>query len=348
MKYKKLGKTGLYVSEICLGTMTYGGKGFWEVIGKLGLDSVQSQFRLAYDSGVNFIDTANVYHEGESEKLTGDAIGKLGLPRNELVIATKVKGRMGKGANDVGLTRKHIFDSIDASLQRLQMDHVDLYQIHGFDPVTPVEETLDALNDIVRSGRARYIGFCNLPAWLAMKALSVSDAKGYARFVSAQVHYTIAGRDIEREIVPLAKEEGLGILPWSPLAGGLLTGKFSRNGEGPSDARRAQFDFPPVNKDRLFNTIDVIRPIAEAHNVSISQIAIAYLLQKPFVTSVIIGAKTNEQLKDNLASVNVKFTSDEIKALDDVSNLPSEYPGWMLGFQQRDRYIEGAERKDIL
>jgi aryl-alcohol dehydrogenase-like predicted oxidoreductase len=339
MKYKKLGKTGLLVSEICLGTMTYGGKGFWEVIGKLGQSSVDSQLKIATDEGVNFIDTADVYHEGESEKLTGQAIKNLGLNRHNLILATKVRGRMGTNPNEVGLSRKHILNSVDESLKRLNMDYVDLYQIHGVDPLTPMEETLEALNDVVRSGKVRYIGFCNLPAWKAMKAISISEKKGYASFVSAQMYYTIAGRDIEREIAPLALEEGLGILPWSPLAGGLLTGKFNKAGEGPADARRAQFDFPPVNKDRVFACVDAMRPLANKKAVSISQIALAYLLQKQFVTSVIIGAKTDEQLIDNLASTKVILAPEEVKALDEISTLPAEYPGWMVEFQGRDRAI---------
>ncbi len=339
MKYKKLGKTGLLVSEICLGTMTYGGKGFWEVIGKLGQSSVDSQLKIATDEGVNFIDTADVYHEGESEKLTGQAIKNLGLNRHNLILATKVRGRMGTNPNEVGLSRKHILNSIDESLKRLNMDYVDLYQIHGVDPLTPMEETLEALNDVVRSGKVRYIGFCNLPAWKVMKAISISEKKGYASFVSAQMYYTIAGRDIEREIAPLALEEGLGILPWSPLAGGLLTGKFNKAGEGPADARRTQFDFPPVNKDRVFACVDAMRPLANKKGVSISQIALAYLLQKQFVTSVIIGAKTDEQLIDNLASTKVILAPEEVKALDEISTLPAEYPGWMVEFQGRDRAI---------
>ena len=219
------------------------------------------------------------------------------------------------------------------------MDYVDLYQIHGVDPLTPMEETLEALNDVVRSGKVRYIGFCNLPAWRVMKALSISEKKGYASFVSAQMYYTIAGRDIEREIAPLALEEGLGILPWSPLAGGLLTGKFNKAGEGPADARRTQFDFPPVNKDRVFACVDAMRPLANKKAVSISQIALAYLLQKQFVTSVIIGAKTDEQLIDNLASTKVILAPEEVKVLDEISTLPAEYPGWMVEFQGRDRAI---------
>jgi len=344
MRYKRLGRTGLYVSEICLGTMTYGGKGFWAVIGKLGAEAVAAQLRKAVDAGVNFIDTADVYHEGEAERLVGEAIEKLGLRRRELVIATKVRGRVGPGPNDVGLSRKHVLDAIEASLRRLRVDHVDLYQIHGVDPVTPLEETLDALDDVVRQGKARYVGFCNLPAYRAMKALAVSDARGYARFVSAQMFYAIAARDIEREVVPLAREEGLAILPWSPLAGGLLTGKFREGAPGPPDARRSQFDFPVVDKKRAFACVEAMRPVAQARGVSVARVALAYLLSKPFVTSVIIGAKTDEQLQDNLEAAKLQLTPDEVSKLDDVSALPPEYPGWMTEFQQRDRFVEGASR----
>jgi aryl-alcohol dehydrogenase-like predicted oxidoreductase len=344
MRYKRLGRTGLYVSELCLGTMTYGGKGFWQVIGDLGSDAVAKQLKTSIDAGINFIDTANIYHEGESERLVGGAIKALGISRESLVIATKVRGRTGQGPNDVGLSRKHIFDSIDKSLQRLGVDHVDLYQIHGYDPATPWQETLEALNDLVRIGKVRYLGFCNLLAYQAMKALSISDKNQWSRFVSAQLYYTIAGRDIEREIVPLSQEEGLGILPWSPLAGGLLSGKFSADNEGPAGARRSSFDFPIVDKKRAFACVDVMRPIAATHNVSVAQIALAYLLHKPFVTSVIIGAKNDEQLADNVAATKVKLSADELQALDTVSTLPLEYPGWMVASQQRDRYIEGAEK----
>ena len=302
MKYNRLGNTGLFVSELCLGTMTYGGKGFWSVIGKLGNEEVKSQLKYALSAGVNFIDTADVYHEGESERLLGDALHQLGVRRSDVVIATKVRGRSGSGPNDVGLSRKHIFDSIDESLRRLRVEHVDLYQIHGVDSLAPLEETLDALDDVVRAGKVRYLGFCNLPAWYAMKALALSSSRGFARFVSAQVFYAIAARDIEREIVPLALEEQLAILPWSPLAGGLLSGKFKAGEKGPADARRTQFDFPLVDKPRAFACVDAMAPIAKAHGVSVARVALAYLLHKPFVTSVIIGAKSDEQLKDNLAA----------------------------------------------
>lgn len=342
MKYKRLGRTGLYVSEICLGTMTYGGRGFWQVIGKLGLDEVRAQLTLALERGVNFLDTADIYHEGESERLVGEAIAAMGLDRSQLVLATKVRGRAGPGPNDVGLSRKHIMDSIDGSLRRLRTDHVDLYQIHGVDPVTPLEETLSALDDVVRAGKARYVGFCNLPAWKAMKALALSDRAGGARFVSAQMYYSIAGRDIEREIAPLCEEEGVGILPWSPLAGGLLSGKFKEGEKGPAGARRSDFDFPLVDKPRAFACVEAMRPIAAAHGASVARVALAYLLGKRFVTSVIIGAKDTTQLADNLDATTLELTAEERATLDQVSALPLEYPGWMEEWQRRDRFVPGA------
>ena len=345
MRYRRLGRTGLYVSELCLGTMTYGGKGFWATIGDLGLDAVAAQFRAAIDAGVNFVDTANVYHEGESEKLVAGAIDKLGVARDSLVIATKVRGRMGPGHNDAGLSRKHILTSIDESLRRLRTDYVDLYQIHGVDRSTPLEETLVTLDGLVRAGKVRYVGFCNLPAWQAMKALAIADRLGLSRFVSAQMYYSIASRDLEREVVPLAEEEGLGILPWSPLAGGLLSGKFDFEGKGPEGARRTTFDFPIVDKARAKGCVDAMRPVAAAHGVSVAQIALAYLLQKPSVTSVILGARTQAQLDDNLASTKVELTGDEVAALDAASALPPEYPGWMVDWQNgRDRNGDGSAR----
>ena len=324
--------------------MTYGGKGFWEVIGKLGLPAVVGQLRTAIEAGVNFVDTANVYHEGESERLLGAAIKELAISRDDLVIATKVHGRMSPNPNSAGLSRKHILDSIDGSLRRLGLDHVDLYQIHGVDPVTPLEETIEALDDVVRAGKVRYVGFCNLPAWKAAKALGIAERKGQARFVSAQMFYAIAARDIEREIVPLAKDEGLAVLPWSPLAGGLLSGKFGKDGSAPADSRRASFDFPIVDKVRANACVEVMRPIATRHGVSVAAIALAYLLAKPVVTSVIIGARTDAQLADNLAAVKVKLAPEELVELDIVSALPPEYPGWMEAFQARARYVDGMER----
>ena len=341
MKLKPLGRTGLVVSEICLGTMTFGGTGFWKVVGTLGAEAVERIVGAALDAGVNFIDTANVYAEGDSERLLGTALQRLGRPRDTVVVATKVRGRMGPGPNQVGLGRAHILQSIDDSLARLQLSHVDLLQIHGVDPVTPLEETLRALDDVVRAGKVRYIGFSNLPAWMAMKALALQDAHDWARFVSGQLYYSIAGRDIEREMVPLALDQGLGILPWSPLAGGLLSGKFELEpgGSGPQDSRRAQFDFPPVDRPRAAACVKAMRAIGEARGVSVARVALAWVLAQPHVTSVIIGAKNDEQLRDNLAATELALTAEELAELDRVSALPPEYPGWMVGWQNRERRV---------
>jgi aryl-alcohol dehydrogenase-like predicted oxidoreductase len=336
MRYNLLGKTGLYVSELCLGTMTFGGKGFWEAIGTLAKKEVETIVGTSIDGGVNFIDTADVYSEGESEKLLAGALKTLARPRDQIVVATKVRGRMGPGVNQIGLSRAHILDGIDASLRRLELDHVDLYQIHGFDPVTPIEETVRALDDVVRSGKARYVGFSNLAAWLAMKAIGFADANGLARFQSAQVYYSIAGRDIEREIAPMAQSEGVAILPWSPLAGGLLSGKFDPEKPGPEGARRTSFDFPPVDRARLTTVLAALRKVSQDTGHSVARLALAWQLTRPFVTSVIIGAKTKEQLLDNLAATDVTLSAEHRKVLDDASELPAEYPGWMLKWQNRE------------
>ncbi len=337
MRYNLLGRTGLYVSELCLGAMTFGGKGFWEVVGKLGAKEVETLIGTSFDGGVNFVDTADVYSEGESEKLVGGALKALGRPRDQVVVATKVRGRVGPGVNQVGLSRGHILDAIDASLRRLGLDHVDLYQIHGFDPSTPIEETVRALDDVVRSGKARYVGFSNISAWLAMKAIGYADAHDLARFQSAQVYYSIAGRDIEREIAPMAQSEGVAILPWSPLAGGLLSGKFDPEAKsGPEGARRSSFDFPPVDRARLPRVLAALRKVAEATGVSVARVALAWHLTRPFVTSVIIGAKSRDQLVDNLAATEVRLSPEHVKLLDEASALPPEYPGWMFEFQNRE------------
>ena len=339
MRYRLLGRTGLYVSELCLGTMTYGGKGFWEVMGGLQQEAVNAQVKYAFDAGINFIDTANVYSLGESEKLLGQAIKSLGLPRDELVIATKATGIMNELPNGRGQSRYHLMNEIDASLKRLQLDHIDLYQLHGFDPLTPLEESLSTLNDLVRSGKVRTIGLCNMAAWQIMKALAISDKRDWARFESVQAYYTIAGRDLEREIVPLLDDQQLGLLVWSPLAGGLLTGKYQPDEQGPAGARRASYDFPVVDKPRAYRCVDAMRPIAERLQVSVAQVALAWLLAKPQVTSVIIGARTLDQLKDNIAASAVALSDEDLSALDEVSALPAEYPGWMLALQGKYRAV---------
>jgi aryl-alcohol dehydrogenase-like predicted oxidoreductase len=340
MKYNLLGDTGLKVSELCLGTMTFGGRGMWTTIGQLEQDAVNGLVKRAVDAGINFIDTANVYSEGLSEQLTGKAIRDLGLKRDDLVIATKVRGKMGEGPNGSGLTRKHILEQADASLKRLNIDYIDLYQIHGFDALTPVEETLRALDNLVQSGKVRYIGCSNLAAWQIMKALAYSEHKDLAKFVSLQAYYTIAGRDLEREIVPLLLDQKLGLMVWSPLAGGFLSGKYGRSKQLPEDARRTNFDFPPVNKEKAYDIIDVMEAVGKEKNASVAQIALAWLLHQKAVTTVIIGAKKMEQLDDNIKAADVKLTADDLKKLDDVSKLVPEYPGWMLERQSADRKAE--------
>jgi len=337
MKYNILGNTGLKVSELCLGTMTFGGKGYWTAIGQLPQEPVDELVKRSVDAGINFIDTANVYSEGLSEEMTGKAIRNLGLKRDDLVIATKVRGKIGEGPNSSRLTRKHIVQQAEESLKRLNIDYIDLYQIHGYDPLTPLEETLRALDDLVTSGKVRYIGCSNLAAWQLMKALSFSTYNHVSKFVSLQAYYTIAGRDLERELIPLLNDQKVGLMVWSPLAGGLLSGKYTRNMPEPEGSRRINFDFPPVNKEKAFDIIDVMQPIAQEKGISVAQLALAWLLHQPAVTSVIIGAKKTEQLDDNLKAIDVKLTAEELQKLDDISKLQSEYPGWMLERQGADR-----------
>ncbi len=339
MKYNLLGTTGLKVSELCLGTMTFGGKGIFKAIGTLGQEPVDALMKRAMDGGINFIDTANVYSEGMSEELTGQSIRNLGLHRDDLVLATKVRGRMGDKPNDSGLTRKHIIQQAEASLRRLQVDFIDLYQIHSYDPLTPFEETISAMDDLVRSGKVRYIGASNLAAWQLMKALAFSTHNRMSKFVSLQAYYTIAGRDLERELIPLIQDQKVGLMVWSPLAGGLLSGKYSRDKEKDAAGRRVNFDFPPVNKDRAFDIIDQLQPMAKAKGTTVAGLALAWLLHQPSVTTVIIGANKMEQLEDNLKSVELKFTPEELDQLDKVSQLPAEYPGWMLERTGGDRKI---------
>jgi aryl-alcohol dehydrogenase-like predicted oxidoreductase len=315
----------------------HGGEGMWKGIGSVDQADADTFVKRSLDAGINFFDTADVYSEGESEKTLGQSIRHLGLARKDVVIATKVFGRVGPGRNDVGASRGHIMDAVDASLRRLQTDYIDLYQIHGNDVITPVEETLRALDALVTQGKVRYIGVSNWQAWKIAKALAISEFKGLARFDTLQAYYSIAGRDLEREIVPLLEAERTGLLVWSPLAGGLLSGKFTRENQKPEGARRSGFDFPVVDKERAWKILEVIAPIAEAHGCSPARIALAWLLTRPVVTSVIIGAKRIDQLEDNLAAIELELSAAEIERLDAISVLPPEYPGWMLPFQGASR-----------
>jgi aryl-alcohol dehydrogenase-like predicted oxidoreductase len=341
MKYNTLGHTGLLVSELCLGTMTFAtGEGMWKSVAGVEQKLADELVRLSLDAGINFVDTADVYTNGESEKVLAQAIANLGIARKDIVIATKAFGRTGPGRNDVGASRGHIMDAVEASLKRLKTDYIDLYQIHGADSVTPVEETLRALDTLVSQGKVRYIGCSNWYAWQIMKAIGISEAKNLAKLDTLQAYYSIAGRDLEREIVPLLQDQRTGLLVWSPLAGGLLSGKYSRENQKPEDSRRSAFDFPLVDKERTWRILDVLRPIAQAHETSVAAVALAWILAKPFVTSVIIGAKRVDQLRQNLSAVEIQLTADEIGRLDEVSALPPEYPGWMIPFQNSNRLAD--------
>jgi len=302
MKYNFLGNTGLVVSELCFGTMTFGGKGIWEAIGTTQQKEVNDLMKVVVDSGINFIDTANVYSYGESEKLLGQSIKDVGFNRHELVIATKVRGRMSPSQNSVGLSRYHIFQSVDESLKRLQLDHIDILYVHGVDPKIPVEEIMRSLNDIVLTGKVRYVAVCNWPAWMVMKALGIAEKHGWNKFVGMQYFYSLAGRDIEREILPLAADQNLAMMPWSPLAGGFLGGKYSRDSETSEGSRRTTFDFPPIDKEKTYDIIDVIAEIAIQHHIGIAEVALAWIRLQKGITSTIIGAKNVDQLNANIKS----------------------------------------------
>ena len=346
MKYRPLGRTGLFVSELCLGTMTFGGSDDGSIQSKIGQLQQEESERIvgaSLDAGINFIDTADIYAGGRSEEITGQALRNLKVPRESVVVATKVFGETGPGANMRGATRSHIIAGLHASLKRLQLDHVDLYQIHGFDTATPIEETVRALDTMVQHGHARYVGVSNWAAWQIAKALGISERLGLARFESLQAYYTIAGRDLERELIPMLQSEGLGLMIWSPLAGGLLSGKYGRDRSSEAGSRRASFDFPPVDKERAFDCVDVMREIAGERGASVAQVALAWLLHQPQVTSVIIGAKKAEQLADNIGATKVALGADELKRLDAVSRLPPEYPGWMFTRQGEVRRKQLAD-----
>ena len=337
MRYNRLGSTGLFVSELCLGTMTFGGDETFSFIGTVQQDEADALVACALQGGINFIDTANMYSSGLSERITGQALRNVGVKRSDVVIATKAFGETGKGPNERGSSRSNLIDSLSASLERLQLDYIDLFQLHGFDPATPMEETMRALDDLVRQGLVRYVGVSNWSAWQVAKANGIAKHHGLTTFASLQAYYTIAGRDVEREIVPMLTSEGLGMLVWSPLAGGLLSGKYSRDTTSVADSRRTAFQFPPVEMERAWDVIDAMKPIAATKNVSVAQLALGWLLQRPSVSSVIIGARRVGQLADNVGAVSVTFTVDELAVLDAVSKLPVEYPGWMTDMWSASR-----------
>ena len=335
MRYNRLGRTGLLVSELCFGTMTFGGQDdMWKQIGSLQQADADRLIRVAHEAGINFIDTADIYADGSSEEMTGQSIRNLGLKRDELVIATKAFGPVGPGPNSRGSSRYHIINAVKSSLRRLKLDHIDLYQLHGFDPVTPIEETMRAMDSLVQDGLIRYVGVSNWAAWQIVKAQGIAQNQHLARIDSLQAYYTIAGRDLERELVPMMRSEEVGLMVWSPLAGGLLTGKYDRDGEAGNSGRRSGFNFPPVDPDRGAAVIAAMRPIAGRRGVSVAQIALAWLLHQPVVTSIIVGVTREEQLADNIAACKVSLTADELTTLDACSLLPPEYPGWMFDLQR--------------
>ncbi|MBV9857234.1 MAG: aldo/keto reductase [Streptosporangiaceae bacterium] len=328
MEYRQLGRSGLRISVLTMGTMTFGGRGGFRAVGATDLDGARRQVDMCLDAGVNLIDTADVYSDGLSEEITGEVIkGR----RDELLLSTKVRMPMGKGPNDAGLSRHHIISGCEASLRRLGTDHIDVYHVHEWDGQTPLEETLSALDALVAAGKVRYLAASNYTGWQLMKALSVADIHGYQRFVSQQIYYSLEARDAEYELIPLSVDQGLGVLVWSPLAGGLLTGKYRRGAGAPEGSRLLSGDWnePPVrDEDRLYDTVDVLTDVAGAHDVSPAQVALAWLLGRPAVTSLVIGARTEEQLAGNLAAANLSLTAGERTALDVVSELPLIYPHW--------------------
>jgi aryl-alcohol dehydrogenase-like predicted oxidoreductase len=336
MEYRTLGRSGLRVSALTMGTMTFGGRGNFANVGATGVDEARRQVDLCLDAGINLIDTADVYSQGLSEEIVGEVLkGR----RDQVLIATKVRMPMGAGPNDAGLTRHHVISGCEASLRRLGTDHIDLYQVHEWDGVTPLEESLAALDLLVRSGKVRYVGASNYAGWQLLKALGTADRLGLPRFTSQQIYYSLQARDAEYELIPAAVDQDLGVLVWSPLAGGLLSGKYRRGQQPPAGARQlTDWNEPPVHdEEKLYDTVDTLIEIADGHGVSAAQVALAYLLVKPAVTSLIIGARTTEQLVDNLAAADLVLTDDERDRLDKVSALPLLYPYWHQAKTARDR-----------
>jgi aryl-alcohol dehydrogenase-like predicted oxidoreductase len=336
MEYRQLGHSGLRVSVLSLGTMTFGGQTFFSKVGATDVKGARRQVDLCLDAGVNLFDTANIYSHGVSEEILGQVLeGR----RDQVLIATKFRMVMRDGPNDGGASRHHIIKECEDSLRRLRTDYIDLYQIHEWDGETPLEETLETLDTLVRSGKVRYIGCSNYSGWHLMKALAISDRRNYARFVSQQIYYSLQARDAEYELVPITLDQGLGILVWSPLAGGLLSGKYRRSQKTPEGTRHFNdWGEPPVhNEEQLYNIIDVLVELGETHKVSAAQIALAYLLGRPGVTSLIIGARTEEQLADNLAAANVKLAPEERARLDKASAPILLYPYWHQAKTARER-----------
>jgi aryl-alcohol dehydrogenase-like predicted oxidoreductase len=339
MEYRQLGRSGLKVSALTLGTMTFGGRGQFKAVGATELDGARRQIDMCLDAGINLIDTADIYSAGRSEEIVGEAVqGR----RDDVLLASKVRFPMGDGPNDAGLSRHHIITGCEASLRRLRTDYIDLYQVHEWDGQTPLEETLAALQHLVTSGKVRYIGVSNYAGWQLMKALGTAEREGLPRFVSQQIYYSLQERSAEYELLPLATDQGLGTLVWSPLAGGLMSGKY-RRGQAPPEGSRhvSDWDEPPVyDEDRLYDTVEVLVEIADGHGVSAAQVALAWLLDRPTVTSIVIGARTDEQLADNLSAVELQLSSAERDRLEEVSRPPLIYPYWHQHKTASDRLGE--------
>ncbi|MEH1129669.1 aldo/keto reductase [Micromonospora sp. CPCC 206061] len=336
MEYRALGQSGLQVSVLSMGTMTFGGKGGFANVGTTGVDEARKQVDRCLDAGINLIDTADVYSDGASEEIVGEVLrGR----RDDLLLATKVRFRMGPGPNDAGLSRHHLIAGCEASLRRLQTDHIDLYQLHEWDGLTPLEETFEALDLLVRAGKVRYVGLSNFAGWQLMKAIGTAQLGSLPQPVSQQIYYSLQARDSEYELIPAAVDQGLGVLVWSPLAGGLLSGKYRRDREAPAGSRQlTDWDEPPVyDEDKLYDTVEVLVQVGEAHGVSAAQVALAWLLGRPAVSTVVVGARTSEQLADNLAAADLVLTDDERRRLDEVSAQPLLYPYWHQAKTARDR-----------
>lgn len=336
MQYRYLGNSGIKVSEICFGTMTFGGTGYWKNIGATNQTDANELVELAIENGINFFDTADIYSNGLAEEILGKA---LGTKRQNVIIATKVYGRMSNGLNDIGLSRHHIIEACNASLKRLKTDYIDLYQVHNFDPFTPLEETLNALTELVKSGKVRYIGCSNFTGWQLMKAIAISEKYNLEKFITLQAYYSLMARELELELIPLCNDQKIGILPWSPLAGGFLTGKYRRNMPRPEGARRSnpENQFLQFDEEKGYDIIEVLDGVAKNHNATVSQVALRFLLEKQVVSSIIIGVRTKAHLLDNIRASNWKLTDEEIKSIDMISKPPRLYPYWMQEFVQRDR-----------
>src|SRR3954466_3557767 len=338
MHYRQLGRSGLRVSSLTLGTMTFGGRGNFAHVGATDVAGAARQIDMCLDAGVNLIDTADVYSGGLSEEIVGEVLDANGR-RDRALVATKARMPMGDGPNDAGLSRHPLIAGCEASLRRLRADHIDLYQVHEWDGHTPLEETLAALDDLVRSGKVRYVGASNYAGWQLAKAIGLSERLGLERFVSQQIHYSLQAREAEYELIPAGLDAGVGVMVWSPLAGGLLSGKYRRGEQGPEGARQlTDWDEPPVpDPDRLYDIVDALVEIADGHGVSAAQVALAWLLGRPGVSSVIVGARTDEQLADNLAAADLELSDDERARLDEVSAPPLLYPHWHQAKTARDR-----------